>query len=73
VAIPDVILIRRESAYGTSKIGRYDGGLFFAWITGAFSPDDSIWGGAVNRVTLLRRHWRRVASRCCPSWLGGPE
>jgi formate hydrogenlyase regulatory protein HycA len=39
VALPDLIPVRYEPAYRTSTIGRYDRGLFFAWVTGAFSPD----------------------------------
>jgi formate hydrogenlyase regulatory protein HycA len=44
MAIPDVIPIRRIAGYRTDTIGRYDGGQFFAYVTGA-SPRGTFHAG----------------------------
>jgi formate hydrogenlyase regulatory protein HycA len=59
VAIPDLIPIRHEPGYRTSTIGRYDGGLFFAWVTGTLSPIYSPRGDD----WLARKRWYAVLHR----------
>lgn len=39
MSVPDVIPILREPDYRTDTIGRYDGGQFFACVTGATRED----------------------------------
>jgi hypothetical protein len=58
VAIPELIPIRHEPDYRTSTIGRYDGGQFFAWITGAFPPGTKIgpdWGEHKRWYAVIHR------------------
>jgi hypothetical protein len=40
VSLPDVIPIAHEPGYRTDTIGTYDGGQFFAVVTGAYRDDD---------------------------------
>ena len=58
MAIPELIPIVHEPDYRTSTIGRYDGGQFFAWITGAFPPGTKIgpdWGDHKRWYAVIHR------------------
>ncbi|WP_034264084.1 hypothetical protein [Actinospica robiniae] len=58
MAIPDLIPIRHEPTYRTDTIGRYDGGLFFGWISGAFAPEykpDANWAAHQRWYAILHR------------------
>jgi hypothetical protein len=58
MAIPERIPIRHEPRYRTSMIGRYDAGLFFGWISGAFAPNykpDADWAAHKRWYAILHR------------------
>ena len=56
--MPDLIPIRHEPTYRTNTIGRYDDGLFFGWISGAFAPTykpDANWAAHKRWYAILHR------------------
>ncbi|MDH6709187.1 hypothetical protein P3T27_005933 [Kitasatospora sp. MAA19] len=58
MAIPDLIPIQHEPDFRTETIGRFDGGLFFAWITGGFPPGykhGPDWGDHKRWYAILHR------------------
>jgi len=76
MAILDVIPIRHEPHYRTSTIGLYNGGLFFAWVTGAFLPEDfprgSDWRARKRWYAALHRFDHEGNHITSDIWCPGP-